>query len=371
MAGRPLPGPYAFQPVQRMAGGRASERPDVQATIPMNRVEAFLRGARRRGVDADALMARQGIPPAAPGAGLARVPIAQFAQLLRQLCHRLRDEFLGCCSRPVKPGTLALAATEMRRGATLEQALRTGLGIYRLAIDDFVAHLHVRDGMARIVLVDRNALPQGRFVHCAFLHSAWGLACWLVQQRIPIHGAALGYAAPPEPHREARHLFGIALQCGQRHSSIAFDARWLAQPVVADEAQLRELLQRVPEVLLLRFRDQGSLGVKVRQCLLRQMSGGLPSLEQTAWNLKMTPHALRRRLAGQGTSFQDIKNALRRDAAIDLLTQTTLGLDQVAQRLAFSETSTFHRSFKQWTGATPGAYRRAHRAAAEGGGRPA
>ena len=370
MAAHPLQRPFPLQPVHSVACEPAFERPRVQATIPMNRVEAFLRGAPRHGIDTDALMARQGIPPAMSGAGHSRVPIAQFAQLLKHLSHRLRDELLGCCSRPVKPGTLALAVTEMRRGATLDQALRTGFGIYRLAIDDFGAHLHVSNGMARIVLVNKSTLPQGRFVHCAFLHWAWGLACWLVQQRIPVHGAALGYAAPPEPNREARHLFGVAMQCGQSHSSISFDACWLSQPVVADATQLRDLLQRLPESLLMRFRDQSSLGVKVRQCLLRQMSTGLPSLEQTAWSLQLTPDALRRRLAVQGTSFQDIKNALRRDAAIDLLTRTALGLDQIAQRLAFSEPSTFHRSFKQWTGATPGAYRRAHAQAAEAIVRP-
>lgn len=340
-------------------------RPQAQATIPASRLQCFLRGARDHGVDTTALLAQHGIADPVSGVVLSRVPIARFASLLQSLGRRMGDEFLGCCSRPVRPGTLALAATTMRRSATLEQALRTGLGIYRLAIDDFSARLQVGDGVARLVLMDHHGMPQGRFVHCAFLHFFWGLCCWLVQERIPIDDATLGYAAPAAPDRDARHLFGIALRWGHGHSSITFDARWLSRAIVADEGQLQALLQHLPEALLLRFRDQNSLDTLVRQCLLRQLASGLPSLEQTAWNLKMTPHALRRGLARQGTSFQDIKNALRRDAAIALLTQSGLGLDEIAQRLAFSEPSTFHRSFKRWTGVAPGAFRRAHAAAGQ------
>ena len=35
-------------------------------------------------------------------------------------------------------------------------------------------------------------------------------------------------------------------------------------------------------------------------------------------------------------------------------------LEDVAQQVGFSETSTFHRAFKKWTGVTPGLYRQLH-----------
>ncbi|MDB0329425.1 AraC family transcriptional regulator, partial [Acinetobacter baumannii] len=63
---------------------------------------------------------------------------------------------------------------------------------------------------------------------------------------------------------------------------------------------------------------------------------------------------LRRRLAAEGKSYQGVKDALRRDAAIHLLLNPELTLEDVAQQVGFSETSTFHRAFKKWTGVTPG-----------------
>jgi AraC-like DNA-binding protein len=71
----------------------------------------------------------------------------------------------------------------------------------------------------------------------------------------------------------------------------------------------------------------------------------------------MTPHTLSRRLKEASQSFRLLKQELRRDAAIEYLEHTSLPLDRIAERLGFSEPSTFHRAFKEWTGVTPGAYR--------------
>ena len=65
----------------------------------------------------------------------------------------------------------------------------------------------------------------------------------------------------------------------------------------------------------------------------------------------------RRRLRDEGHGFQALKDALRRDAAIAHLARPELTLPEIAQRLGFSEASTFHRAFKKWTGVAPGEYR--------------
>ena len=67
---------------------------------------------------------------------------------------------------------------------------------------------------------------------------------------------------------------------------------------------------------------------------------------------------LQRRLQGEGTAYQVVKDELRRDIAIDLLGDSTRSVAEVAGLVGFQETSAFHRAFKKWTGVSPGAYRR-------------
>jgi len=52
-----------------------------------------------------------------------------------------------------------------------------------------------------------------------------------------------------------------------------------------------------------------------------------------------------------------LKDALRRDTAIACLARPELTLIAIANRVGFSEASTFHRAFKKWTGVAPAEYR--------------
>jgi AraC-like DNA-binding protein len=72
-------------------------------------------------------------------------------------------------------------------------------------------------------------------------------------------------------------------------------------------------------------------------------------------------NGLRRRLKQENTSFQEIKDLLRRDLAIYFLGRPELPVNEIAHRVGFTEASTFHRAFKKWTGVTPGAYREGDR----------
>ncbi len=62
-------------------------------------------------------------------------------------------------------------------------------------------------------------------------------------------------------------------------------------------------------------------------------------------------------LREEGSSFQELKDHLRRDLAIYHLGRDELAIQDIAEQLGFSKPSAFHRAFKKWTGLTPGAYR--------------
>ena len=71
----------------------------------------------------------------------------------------------------------------------------------------------------------------------------------------------------------------------------------------------------------------------------------------------MSAPTLRRRLKREGTTFQQLKDTCRCEAAKDYLGRSDLSINAVARQMGFTDPSAFHRSFKKWTGKTPGDYR--------------
>ena len=70
-----------------------------------------------------------------------------------------------------------------------------------------------------------------------------------------------------------------------------------------------------------------------------------------------SPATLRRRLETEGSTWQQLKDAVRRELSMQLLAERDLTVDEIADRLGFNDASTFYRAFRKWTGQAPGAWR--------------
>ena len=73
--------------------------------------------------------------------------------------------------------------------------------------------------------------------------------------------------------------------------------------------------------------------------------------------LNISEATIQRRLKSEGFSYQQLKNEIRRDTAIELLSRSDKTLQQISDDLYFQDPSAFHRAFKKWTGVSPGSYR--------------
>jgi AraC-like DNA-binding protein len=62
-------------------------------------------------------------------------------------------------------------------------------------------------------------------------------------------------------------------------------------------------------------------------------------------------------LKREGTTFQQLKDEARCEAAKLWLDRPELSINEVALQMGFTDPSAFHRSFKKWTGQTPGQFR--------------
>lgn len=305
------------------------------------------------------VLAEAGIGPELLATPAARVPAAAFSALWLAVARELDDEFFGLDRRRMKVGSFALLCQAAQPAPDLGRALVRVLRGLRAALDDIEGRLAVDSGSARLVLDNRIADPAARrFADETFLVLVHGVLCWLAGRRIPLTAAAFAHPRPAHAAEYPR-MFGEALAFDAPATAIAFDAAWLAAPVRPGAAAVAAFLRAAPGSVFMKARNPEAWTARLR----RHLRDGLatpegPRLADTARALHLSPTTLRRRLEAEGTGWQALKDELRRDTAIHLLSQGALPVAEVARRVGFAEPSAFHRAFRQWTGVTPGAYRR-------------
>lgn len=289
----------------------------------------------------------------------ARVTHTQIVRLYQRVAIETGDEMMGLWSRPIRTGALKHLCASMRGSSSLAAALFRFSGFWNLLLDDFTLQLDRetvtgREAL-RISIVPRGAQTPQRFGHMLLLKLVHGIGSWLTGRELPL--LEVGFAFPrPDFAEDYPILFPAPVRFGQTNSAITLDAALEDLPVSRNDAEMAAFLRNAPEGWIFTRSQNHALSLRLRGLLLRP-DGLADQLEDVAATFGQTPRTLIRRLALEETSFQAIKDGLRRDLAIRDLTSGK-SIDDTAQDIGFASTANFHRAFKRWTGVTPAAYRR-------------
>lgn len=325
-------------------------------TISIHFVREALRAVAGQGVSEDVVLQRAAIPSAFLNEPLARVSPEQFGILWRTVARHLQDEFFALDPHPVRPGAYALLCHGLLGCDDLRAVLRHLCRYTEVVLDGMRASLEVSGDTATLRLRDARSRVTP-FAHATYFMVAYGLACWLIARRIPILQCHLAGSAPGF-EAEYRVMFCENLRFGTTDGALVIPAALLSQPVAQTRDSLRQFLRHAPDVFLVKYRNMDSLAAQVRSRLRAMAPPDWPSLDKMAGRLGAAPSTFRRRLDAEGTTFQSIKNELRRDMAIASLREEAVSTEQLAQALGFAEASAFHRAFVKWTGMRPSDYRR-------------
>ncbi|RIK85701.1 MAG: AraC family transcriptional regulator [Hyphomicrobiales bacterium] len=252
-------------------------------------------------------------------------------------------------------GMLGLAmAASADAGSALEIALR----YFNLtfAFTDFLA-TRTRD--ETLVTVDDTAVPPDlrRFVVERDIATVVRVQRDLCPHLPVLRGIAFSFPPPADEERHAA-LLGLRPQFGAARSLIRLDNAGLRQPLPQANAIARRAAEDQCRQLLERRRTRSGLALRIRERLLRE-TAAMPDMPAVAAELCMTPRTLRRRLAGEGTTFSAIRDEVRRALAEELLSMTDLSIAEIAGRLGYADPTCFTNAFKGWkNGMTPLAWRR-------------
>jgi AraC-like DNA-binding protein len=327
------------------------------ATVPISLVKAFLEGAQARPETIRRYLEQAGIAPELLSQPGARVTEDQFSTFYQAIAIALDDEMPGFFSRPLRSGTLKFLCLSLLDARSLETALHRFCQFFHIVLDDFRLESRRSGPIAQFSLRPHPASrPIGPLGHELMLKLVHGVSSWLIGQHIPLLDVEL--ACPRPAHAlDHRYFFSGPVLFDRDGTLMRFSAAFLDMPIRQSKRNLGKFLARAPGDWLFGSFSEQLVSHRVRQYLAAQLPD-LPTIEQAAENLHCSVRTLCRRLAGEETTFQALKDELRRDIAIQRLTETEETITKIAGDIGFDDPSAFHRAFRHWTGSTPGTYRR-------------
>lgn len=138
---------------------------------------------------------------------------------------------------------------------------------------------------------------------------------------------------------------------------LRFDCDAIMIPIVPgdlDHRQRHEVVE-VPTQsdVLARLRRNQNVTSVFEDCIRLEMLAGQIGRDAVARRMALSVRSMQRILSVEGSSFQDILEKVRREKAMEMLSDGSLQIADIATRLGYADPSNFSKAFKRWTGQVP------------------
>ena len=260
------------------------------------------------------------------------------------LCQRSRLAEMGLA------GSIALCAATAGEG-----------------LQDFMDHFNLHDTAATVSLVH-----SGDYVHFVYAISEPGMSD---TRHFQVGGVTIAFnimqdlcgrdwrpaevtfaSRSPSDLRPFQKFFRAPVHCDRDESALVFERRWL-------DRKLPPVDRAVRDTVMLRIREQraamlADFPATIRRILRKQLLLRRFSMSDVARMLSMHRRTLDRTLQRHGTNYRDLFASVRHDVARQLLLDTALPINEIAESLRYSSAANFTTAFRRWDGRTPAEFRR-------------
>lgn len=305
-----------------------------------------------------------GIKPSVPFKR-AGVPLSRFGNPENRIAFESLGRLLSECSAVTKCDHFGLLVGErfelnglgaigylMRNSSTVGEALRA-----------LLLHLYLHDRGAVPILINldvshvllgysiyRHGTPGSAHLYDAAIAIGYRALKEICGAAWKPHRVQLSHVRPEDP-RPYRRLLGPDVRFDADVSGIVFAAAWLDHGISGADPDLRELVMRAIDQA--GAGSTRSLADVVRGALHQMVLGGTSSAANVALLLGMHERTLRKRLAAEGTTLQQLVSQTRFELAKQLLENTRLPLSEIASTLRYADAAVFSRAFRSWSNTNP------------------
>ena len=310
-----------------------------------------------RDIDCAPFYLAANISPQAISDPTATMGLRQELIFTQEAIKAMGDPGLGLSVGPrYHLSTYGMLGLAMMSSATLYDGLYTISGLHGLCWTRL---------RWRLLIVGETGLLAGREVEpldpclhymCERDFSALVINCSeMLGKEMPLQEVYFSYPRP-DYAQQYESVFNCPVRFGAERNALVFDASLLEAPLPQANKAIYQVCYTQCEDLVARLSGENTYAEMVEYLMVDGVHNFL-SLQQVAEKLQLSTRSVSRKLKAEGTSFNELLKRLRSTLAKELLLSRKLTIEQVAERLGYSEPAAFCHAFKRWTGKTPSTYR--------------
>lgn len=162
--------------------------------------------------------------------------------------------------------------------------------------------------------------------------------------------------APPIHWRNYERMFNCAIEFDAGSMEWHFPAEVMERPCPNANPITAQVCQKFCNTVMAPTANESELVRRIRSACLNS-ARRFPTAEEMAEQLGLSLRTLHRRLSEEGVTYKYLIDNMRRSVAIEFLENTQMLIDEVAERVGFSDATSFRKAFRKWTGNSPTHYR--------------
>jgi AraC-like DNA-binding protein len=159
--------------------------------------------------------------------------------------------------------------------------------------------------------------------------------------------------------KEFERFFGCPVDFGGGANILTLADETLDTPLLtADPRLLRAIQPFCDRAAKGRRAVSGTLRAAVETEIEKLLPLGKAKAQTVAKKLALSVRTLSRRLAGEGATYAEIVDQLRRSLALQYVKEPSMSVSQIAWLLGYEGSTSFNHAFQRWTGSSPSSARK-------------
>jgi AraC-like DNA-binding protein len=291
-----------------------------------------------------------------PAGAETMLPLRSFVSTLERKREEAGDaRHAWCMGERLDRHSLGMLGRAVEHCATYGDALRTFIQGFPLLQSNTEVGLYIDEDDVRFSyrILDSRIWPRRADAELT-LGLVLGLAKLYGVPGDAIRSICFEHGTDRDPRDLARHV-GAVPRFEQEVNSVTLPCRVLSARRVAPHPELEDriVIAKSLDIALIEQRRCTPVSHRVREQILKMIGNEPLAQARIARILGMSGRSLRRALAAEGTSFQEILDECRRVQGFALLVRSRMPLNEIAFQLGYSDQTAFTRALSRWFGVPP------------------